>query len=318
MGTDSRVNSGEARRRGHRAFPLRVHIATLFVALIATAGLAIVGYGYVATSRLLLAAGDEEFLHVASRTAGHVRDLLAPAHLLVQLLARHRLAGTGGLGARLEALPVLTAALGQHPEISAVYVGFGSGDFFLVRPLRDAAVRQSLGAPPKAAFLVQSRTAAKGRYLFLDARLGVSDASRPDYHFDPRTREWYRQALASAAPVRTAPYVFFTTQEVGTTLAQRSADGKSVVGADITLQDLSRHLARSRVTPSARMALVDAHGLVVAHPELNRLIRATPGRGPGVTRLDDLADTALGPLFSTAVKAGGGPACKSRGRPRSA
>jgi serine phosphatase RsbU (regulator of sigma subunit) len=304
-----------ARRRGHRAFPLRVHIATLFVALIATAGLAIVGYGYVATSRLLLAAGDEEFLHVAERTAGHVRDLVAPAHLLVQLLARHRLGGTDSLGARLEALPVLTAALAEHPEISAVYVGFDSGDFFLVRPLRDAGARQTLGAPAEAAFLVQSRTAAEGRYLFLDARLGVlRDEPRPDYRFDPRTREWYRQARESAGPVRTAPYVFFTTREVGTTLAQRSADGESVVGADITLQDLSRHLAQSRVTPSARMALVDAHGFVVAHPDPGRLVRATPEHGPGVTRLDDLADTALGPLFSTGPGAGGGTGLRVDGQ----
>ena len=319
MATETgRANSAESRRPRRWAFPLRIHIATLFVALITTAGLAIVGYGYFATSRLLLSAGDEEFLYVADRTASHVRDLLAPAHLLVQLLARHRLSGASSLGARLEALPLLTAALAEHPEISAVYVGFASGDFFLVRSLH-AAARQNLGAPPEAVFLVQSRTAAEaavpGRYLFLDARLGVlADEPRPDYRFDPRTREWYRQALQSAAPVRTRPYVFFTTREVGTTLAQRSTDGGSVVGVDITLQDLSRHLAQSRVTPSARMALVDGQGLVIAHPDAGRLVRSSPGGGPDVTRLDDLADTALGPLFSTAVKAGGGAPLRVEGQ----
>ena len=177
---------------------------------------------------------------------------------------------------------MLTAALAEHPEISAVYVGFASGDFFLVRPLRDAgraaepgrAARGRLPGP-------EPHRRREGRYLFLDARLGVlRDEPRPDYRFDPRTREWYRQALASAGPVRTAPYVFFTTREIGTTLARRSADGASVVGVDITLQDLSRHLAQSRVTPSARMALVDAHGFVVAHPDPGRLVRATPDARP--------------------------------------
>lgn len=317
-GSTTRAGSLESRRRGRRGFPLRVHIATLFVTLIATAGLAIVGYGYVATSQLLLAAGDEEFLHVAERTAGHVRDLLAPAHLLVQLLARHRLTETASLGARLEALPLLTAALAEHPEISAVYVGFGGGDFFLVRSLHDAA-RQSLRGPPEAVFLVQSRTAtegaAAGRYLFLDAHLGVlRNEPRPDYRFDPRAREWYRQALSSSTPVRTSPYVFFTTREVGTTLAQRSVDGGSVVGVDITLQDLSRLLAQSRVTPSARMALVDRRGLVIAHPDVNQLVRSSPGGVPDVTRLDDLADAALGPLFSAAVQSGGGTPLRIGGR----
>ena len=278
-----------------------MHIATLFVALIAAAGLAIIAYGYRATSGLLLAAGDEEFLHVAEHTADQVRNLLAPARLLVELLARHPLTRTATLPARLEALPLLTTALVTHPEISAVYVGFGDGDFFLVRSLR-AAVRQSLNAPAEAAFLVQSLAArdrpTPGRYVFLDRQLAVvRDDPRPDYRFDPRTREWYRQAVASATLVRTSPYVFFTTREIGTTLAQRSGTGGTVVGADITLQELSRHLAQSRVTPSAQIALVDRLGFVIAHPNPERLIRPGPG-DPVLTRATDLEDPALRQLLT--------------------
>src|SRR5262249_58326546 len=111
--------------------------------------------------------------------------------------------------------------------------GVETGDFVLARGVR-GAVGRNLGAPPEAAFLVQTSLngagATPGRYLFLDADLHrLRDEPRPDYRFDPRTREWYRRALRSAGPVRTPPYVFFTTREVGTTLAQRSADASSVV-----------------------------------------------------------------------------------------
>src|SRR5262249_40495822 len=258
----------EPPRREPRGFTLRSHIVLLFFGLILAAGFALVGYGYVATSRLLLTAGDEEFTHVADRTAGLVKELVSPAHLLVQLLARHRLTETTSVGARLESLPLLTAALTEHQEISAVSVGFPNGDFFLVRTLRPPLVRESLGSPADAAFLVQSRVAnegaAGGRYLFVDKDLRVlRDEAKPEYRFDPRTRDWYREATATAETVRTRPYVFFTTREVGTTLAQRGANG-SVVGVDITLRDLSLGLTRSRVTPSARMALVDGRSIVIA------------------------------------------------------
>ena len=298
---------GERHGLRRRGFPLRVHIATLFLALMAAAGVALVGYGYVANSHLLLAVGDAEFLNVAERPAGDVRGLLAPAHLVVQLLARHRLMQTSTLNGRLDALPLLTEALAAHPAISAIYVGFAGGDFFLVRSLPDA-VRQQLQAPAEAAFLVQSRAGSEGgRYLFLDAQLAVvRDDLRPDYRFDPRTREWYRQARAAAGSVRTAPYVFFTTLEVGTSLARRSADGVSVVAVDITLHELSRRLAASRVTPSARLALVDWQGLVIAHPDVSQLIRTSPSGVPDVTRLDDLRDPALGPLFSATVSGASG------------
>src|SRR5262245_66683948 len=78
----------EPARREPRGFPLRGHIVLLFAGLILAAGVLLVGYGYVATSRLLLTAGDEEFAHVADRTAGLVRELVSPAHLLVPLLAQ--------------------------------------------------------------------------------------------------------------------------------------------------------------------------------------------------------------------------------------
>jgi phosphoserine phosphatase RsbU/P len=284
-----------------RRFRLRTLITTLFVALIAAAGLTIVGYGYRAASRLLLSAGDDEFSHVAEHTAEQVRNLLTPARLLVQLLAKHRLTRTNGLVARLEALPLLSTALAAHPEISAVYVGFANGDFFLVRSLPET-VRQSLKAPSDAAFLVQSQDATDrpvpGRFLFVDAKLGVlRNEPRPDYRFDPRTREWYRQGLGSPAVVQTSPYVFFTTREVGTTLAQRG-DGGVVVGADITLQELSRHLAQSRVTPGTRLTLMDPHGLVIAHPDPTRLVRPGPNGDPGLTRLADLGEPALERLLA--------------------
>jgi sigma-B regulation protein RsbU (phosphoserine phosphatase) len=299
--------SPPSRRIERRGFPLRVHIATLFVVLIATAGLAVVGYGYLATSRLLLSAGDEEFLHVAERTAGQVRDLLAPAQLLVQLLTRHPLTRTTSLGARLETLPLLTATLSAHPQVSAIYIGFESGDFYLVRSLGDTA-RHRVAAPPEAVYLVQSRAATDpvvaGRYLFLDTRLGVvRDEPRGDYRFDPRTRDWYQRARGSDALVRTDPYVFFTTREVGTTVAARSADGGSVIGVDITLQDLSRHLGQSNVTPSARLALVDQRGHVIAHPDATRLVRSGSDGSATLIRVHELGDPALEPLFAAATPA---------------
>jgi phosphoserine phosphatase RsbU/P len=297
-GPGDAAGTGPAPRR---RFRLRVHIATLFLALIAIAGVAIVGYGYRATSRLLLAAGDEEFLRIAEHTAERVRNLLAPARLLVELLARHPLTRAGTLAGRLEALPLLTGALAAHPEISAVYIGFGNGDFFLVRSL-SGPVRQTLRAPAGASFLVQSLAGtdrpAPGRYLYLDRLLGVvRDEPRPDYRFDPRTRDWYRQATETEALVRTSPYVFFTTREIGTTLAQGSGTNGAVVGVDITLQELSRHLAQSRVTPSAQIALVDRLGFVIAHPDPARLVRSAPGGNPGLVRLTDLGDPALAEIL---------------------
>ena len=287
-------------REGRWQFRLRVHIATLFLMVMTAAGLVIIAYGYRATSRLLLSAGDDEFLHVAERTADHVRALLGPARLLAELGAQHRITRADNLAERLELLPFWTHALALHPEISAVYVGYANGDFFPgALPVRGRAARASR-APPDAAFLVQSvlggdRPGA-GRYLFVNAQLGViQNEPRPNYRYDPRTREWYRRAMASAALVRTDP-TFFTTREVGTTLAKRTPSGSAVVGVDITLQTLSRHLAESRVTFSSRLALVDRF----------RVADRPPGLGPSrQARADGRDPASPGSRISTSPSSGG-------------
>src|SRR6185503_20349788 len=123
-----------------------------------------------------------------------------------------------------------------------VYVGYGDGSFFLVRALRDDATRAAVRAPPAARFAVQSverrpdRSAAEVRFLyFRDDLAPIEAADRSDFTFDPRTRDWYRAAIARDGPVLIGPYAFFTTREPGITYARRAMAEQAVVGADITL-----------------------------------------------------------------------------------
>lgn len=194
-----------AQRPGHRGLPLRVLIAGLFVGLLAAAGVAGVGYGYVVTSRLLLSAGDEEFLHVAERTAGQVRDLLAP-----RAAPRPAPLAPSARGCRQPRRPPgLASPAHDRPERAP-------RDLRRLRRLRQRGIPpgslrgappQIGRVPPEAVFLVQSRPAGDGaipgRFRFLDRQLAVlSDELRPDYLYDPRARGWYAQALPTAAAVR--------------------------------------------------------------------------------------------------------------------
>ena len=83
------------------------------------------------------------------------------------------------------------------------------------------------------------------------------------------------QALPTAATVRTSPTSSSPRARWGRRRpAERGRPERG--GLDITLQELSRHLAQSRVTPSARIALVDRLGLVVAFPEAGRVVLDEP------------------------------------------
>ena len=277
--------------------PLTLCLALLLIGVVLAVGAALGTYNYTHASRIVLSAADALLADTGREVALELERDVAPANLLVEFVATQPVTRASTLDARMRELPALARALNENRAISAVYVGYANGDFFLVRALRDPGLRRDLGAPTDASFVVQSveHGSAAGplrRFLYLRDDLTTIGASeRPDFDFDPRTRGWYRAALVSRDPVRIGPYAFFTTREPGLTFAHRDVDGGSVVGADITLASLSRLLARQRVTPSSALFLVGDDGRVVARNDTPASASVDASRT--AVRLESLADLPL-------------------------
>jgi HD-GYP domain-containing protein (c-di-GMP phosphodiesterase class II) len=260
-----------------RRYPLVVHIATLFVALLLVAGLAIGGIAYTRSVAMLTRAADDLFARVARETTQEVKEIVTPGEALIDVLVETRLVKADTLAERLDTLRLLREALDVSPYLCALYAGYANGDFFLLRRVPAAPeLREKLGAPKDAAYLVQSIERGAGTFIWLDTALSrIATDVRADYvGFDPRERPWYRSAIAAGEQVKTPPYVFFTTEEIGITIARRDASARAVVGADITMRAISGALLRQRITPGSEIAVVTASGHVTAYPDPARALRA--------------------------------------------
>ena len=288
-----------------RQLPLRIHIATLFIALILVLGGAVIWNNHVGTTHLMLQTADERFERIADRTRQQLGNLFTPVAITVDLLAWQQLTRATSLDERLNSLPYLREALAQSAHLSALFIGYDDGDFFLLRPLSvDSPLRQTFNVPEPARYLVQSierdeSGATTGTFLFYDESLNVLRRElRPDYVFDPRQRPWYQGARDQVHRIYTEPYLFFTTREVGATLARHATTGTAVVGADLTLREISAVLAASRFLPSAQLALFDDRYQVVAYPEPERLLRQEPGDRLRQATLSELNEPVLTDLES--------------------
>jgi HD-GYP domain-containing protein (c-di-GMP phosphodiesterase class II)/HAMP domain-containing protein len=293
------MESDAGSRDGHRRtlrLPLTVCLALLLSGAVVGVGGALALHHYAQTSRIVFDATASVFTRMGRESALALERTTAPAKLLVDVMAAQDLSADADLSTRMRHLPLFAEALRGNPTLSALYVGYRDGSFFLVRPLRDDAVRASLRAPPDAAFTLQSvdsRAAGPARAQFIHLRddLTVIDAvDRADFAFDPRVREWYTLAIASGREVVTGPYVFFTTREPGITFARKSPSGASVVAADITLASLTGTLRRQADTPSTELFLLTGDGLVVAQSGAESITREAPN---GSLRLASLAEISV-------------------------
>ena len=136
---------------------------------------------------------------------------------------------------------------------------------------------------------------ADATYVFLDSEQRVLERRQaPDYVFDPRTRGWYQQAIAARHQIKTAPYVFFSTGDVGVSFARRSDVGVAAVGVDLTLRDLSRVLQQQRLTPSSELVLFNAEGVALAYDKPERMRRDGAERSnPRLATVPELGSPVL-------------------------
>jgi hypothetical protein len=159
-------------------------------------------------------------------TSSRIADIFRPAELAVEAIAHDPLASAADLEQRLDRRSALARHFAGNPALASLYIGYPNGDFVLMRSLSDNGERARFGAPSGAAYLIQAIMRPQtAELVFYDAALReIGRRPEPGYlAYDPRTRPWFRSALAHGGVIRTDPYLFFTTREVGTTVALAGA-----------------------------------------------------------------------------------------------
>ncbi|MBM7060367.1 HAMP domain-containing protein [Pseudomonas sp. UL073] len=285
-----------------RGISLQVLIAISIMLSTLLLGAALAYQGYRGIQQTLVAAAGDSAQLLGKTINERARRLIDPAQSSIRLLTYDDVAQADNLPQRLERLPLLVESLDANKMLSAVYVGYPNGEFMLVRRLRGAELKQRFAAPDMAAFLVQTITAGEGgamlgEWRFFDRQLTLLKAElKADYHFDPRTRPWFQDAITRSETVLTRPYVFFTTGQIGLTLAQRSVSGAAVIGMDASVDDLGGEVKDLRMTAGTEMAVVDGEGSVVAYPDLKRVV-VTDNDGPRLSKIGELGVASLTQLF---------------------
>jgi HD-GYP domain-containing protein (c-di-GMP phosphodiesterase class II) len=282
-----------------RRYPLHVHLSTLFLTLVLAVGGLIGWLGYDVSRQILDDSASDLEVRVEATLQADFLALIRPAELAVHVASVSGLVEARSLEERLHRLPVLREFLRDLQAVTSLYIGYASGDFFMLRRLWNEEDRALFDAPAGAAYLIQSVEHSPGGrnelFIFLDEKLEHlrSDAS-PAYAagFDPRTRPWYRAALAAGQLIKTPPYVFYATGKVGMTVARPAADRTAVAGADVRLETLGAAFAVKKLTPNTQIALVNRDGQVIAHEFSAKLIRP-PMSPDGQPRLPGLADLGV-------------------------
>jgi HD-GYP domain-containing protein (c-di-GMP phosphodiesterase class II) len=274
--------------------PFYVHIATLFILLFTLLGGALILLQYQQSMQQGLEHERQSFQQYRDQLALALKLNERPARMSLSLLRSGQLAAMTNLETRLGYLPQLVEVLANSASYGAIYAGYEDGDFFLVRKLTPRARERLDAAPPASYLLVQSRSQGQGEFLYFDKRLHLLERRlMPDYRFDPRSRDWYKEARWRTGIIVTHPYLFFTTKEPGMTLAVESDDRRAVIGLDSGVEGLSALIGGLSLPSHSQLVLFDEFGTLLAtdpqrlpsFDQLSRLPMLSVLNHPILTRL---------------------------------
>lgn len=196
--------------------------------------------------------------------------MLVSAEALLRVLALDPIVDATSLAERLKRLRVFATDLRANPIMTAVFIGYDNGDYFLVSPLNQATIRRSYHAPERASFAVRTALGQDGeprahQIFFYDRHLNLIE-HRPDpsYEYDPRQRPWYGKALNSTDVAISKPYLYADAPIMGITLSMRGSNPHSVVAMDLPLVGIKEALQKLSITPNSQIALVDSQGGIIA------------------------------------------------------
>lgn len=252
---------------------LAAHLTLAFGLTVLAAMLGIVLYVNHQAIGIVQDASRTLFDHIATETRNQIDNNVSKVDGLLGRYATNPQANDYASASQHAFIRRMSLSLQASPMVSALYVGYEDGSFVLLRRLTSPVAREQLKAPDAASYYLETvragaagAPAAKMALTFLDDALQpVGTALAPaDQSYDPRTRNWYREGIASEKSVITNPYWFFLTQERGITMARRLSSGHGVVGVDLGLADLSHALRQMKSTKSSILMIVNAENEVVA------------------------------------------------------
>jgi len=260
--------------------------ALLLVMVVALTG-GIIWYNAKKSNQLAIAAAERMMLEASEDVSNRIRLLYDPMYAIVGIASLVPELTLPAIKEDPHAMSLILRVLRTYSQILSLYVGFDSGEFFMVTHIAGenaAALRDTLHTPEGAIFANEIVSANAGggrstRWIFLaddGSVVGRSDGAA----FDPRERTWYDAAKRSDAVERSALYIFASSGQSGFTLS-RSFTGQmpGVLGADLAAIDLGRFLRDQHITPTSTAFIFTKTGEVIALPDTARFAKALNSDG---------------------------------------
>jgi len=246
-----------------RMLSIRATILVLLATLITLTGSVTIGLMYSGQRRNISYLADELIADVSARSVQRTLNYLSPAERAaegIRYLLAQGLVDTGKPEALLAALRNFVVS---NPEFASAYFGDASGRFTMVKRMPDGSLSQRIiTRTADAVKVVWKHENPAYRATFPDSLDSLAQG------YDPRTRGWYRGAVAAKGRIWTDVYLFASDNMLGISNAVPiygpAGTVEGVAAVDIGLAELSYFLGSLDISSKGKAFLLNEKDQLVA------------------------------------------------------
>ncbi|MGL6025806.1 MAG: methyl-accepting chemotaxis protein [Vibrio sp.] len=160
----------------------------------------------------------------------------------------------------------------------------GIGDWFAGKQLALKGLREEIESDPQLQLVPHLRQTLQAGSFGLSyygneqGEMFRQDPTLNTAGYDPRIRDWYREAKAAGKPITTEPYVSVTMQTLVVTLAEPVHHNGQLIGvaaSNLALDKLIQDVLAIAVPGDGYAILVNQKGKIVAHPNAELILKPT-------------------------------------------
>ncbi|MBW1635373.1 MAG: GAF domain-containing protein, partial [Deltaproteobacteria bacterium] len=261
-----------ARKRSKNSirFSLALTIGIMISTLLVSLGGIVTYYTYENQKKTALLNTEKIFQSSSIQTEEKLFTMIHSVESFVAVSSALKSIGRNNVENMSLLLPYFNQSFQSLPWMTSFYAGFDDGSFYMIQALRDSeSLREVYSAPKEAAYAVKTISAAEGgqarmEFHFYDTSMVLLQQRIEPYDgYDPRQRSWYMDGIAGSETTITAPYIFFSSRQIGITVAHALDGGEGVVGADTVLTTLAHLLQKQKLTPSTRIVMMEKDGTFI-------------------------------------------------------
>ncbi len=245
---------------------IKANILTTFLFLLAIIAVALLSSQYYFSQKLAINSTNKTFKLISDNIAKELKkDVDRINSILYVNKSNENLYRQIDFDYNHPALEDLTRMMSINNGIYAMYFTHSNGSFFEVINMNESTLLYDIyKAPQETRWTVIISIDRKMQYIFLDKNNRYISKHSKTKKYNPLTRPWYTDAIASKNSISTKPYLFFNLQRHGITYATQLEQKASVFAIDYTMKRINELLALQKFKENSEVFIFNKSGEKVA------------------------------------------------------